>query len=437
MTAPTSSGAGPVRTSLADAWPPPVDAPPIGGGPGTAPGSGSAPAVPGLRLADLIRPVPLPAFLGEDWQRAARHYPSGLGGRGAELLDLASFELLLSTLNRAHEGWLHLVREGSRPVPDRMVDAEGMLRLAPVRAAFRDGHTLYLTKAHRVAAPLMRLGRAVEEDLRGQGVRLRSPVSAHVFLTPPRSRGFPPHRDEHASLVLQLEGTKDWEVYPDVRRPDEPRRPGLVGPGELGGPPTTVRLSAGDALYVPEWWVHAARTGEAHSLHVTLRLFPLRWLDVLRAVLPDLAALDRPVPRAAGGPEAVVRGLCRLLDGDAVRARLPDAVRVLLERMDVPETVLPDDGLGGILAAPRIDAATSLVRAAGMVCTVRRDGEEVRIGYPGGSMSGPVALEPVFRYVATVGRLRPADLPAASGEYDRVGLARELVLAGILRPEAR
>jgi hypothetical protein len=389
-----------------------------------------------LRLADLVLPSSPEAFLRDDWGRAARWFGGNVGEQAQAILDLPAFELLLGTLNRAHEGWLHLARNGRKPVPADMVDAEGMLDLARIRAEFQDGETLYLTKAHRVCVPLMHLCRAVEVDLRALGVWLRAPVSAHVFLTPPRSQGFPPHRDEHGSFILQLEGVKEWDVYEDVEGQNEPRRPGRV---EVSVPPMaqhTFSLTAGDVLYIPEWWVHAARTSDEHSLHVTLRMFPLRWIDLLEAVLPHLSALDQAVPNdSAGTASRISDSLGTLLDSSNVRDQLPALVRRFLERTVVPVTPLPDDGFGTMLTVQQVRSTTWLGKAAGVACAVAADGGTATLAFPGGTLSGPAELETVFEYVAAADRFRAVDLPTARGEYDRTALARKLVLAGILKVE--
>jgi hypothetical protein len=201
-----------------------------------------------MSLSDLTHPTSTQEFLEECWGRRARLFPHSIAGREHELLDLRSFELLIATLPRANESWLHLARDSVKPIPARMLDAEGMLRLPELRAAFRDGETLYLTKAHRVHRPLMNLTRAVELTLESFGVRRRAAVSAHVFLTPPGAQGLRPHRDDHGSLILQLHGSKQWDIHVDERGPDDQRTVGAVGDEALLGRHESFNLESGDVL---------------------------------------------------------------------------------------------------------------------------------------------------------------------------------------------
>jgi len=382
-------------------------------------------------LSDLLRPTTVGSFLDDTWGRAPgvfRHDPGG-----DPLLTLDGFERMLASLNRAHEGWLQLARGGRRVVPAEMVDADGLLDLRQVRAAFRDGETLYLTKAHRLSPSLMRLGRSVEVELAGHGVALRSPVSAHVFLTPPGSQGFPPHQDEHGSIVVQLDGSKEWAVHPPAAT-GEVRRPGGVDLLALG-PPTAYRLDPGDVLYVPEWWAHEARTSSSHSLHVTLRAFPLRWADLVAGLCEMHPGLREALPRGvAGNPKALTELVVELLGSRAFLDPLPGQVEAEVRRRSMPSTVLPDDGLRQQLLLDRIGPDTRLVRSAGMVAQVVEDGGAVTITFPGGAIRGPAALRDVFDEVAASDEVRAADLPLPPGDDDpRLDVVRRMVRDGLLR----
>jgi hypothetical protein len=378
--------------------------------------------------------------LRDTWARATRLYPRSLGETAGEILSLRTFEVMLATLSRAHEGWLHFASGGLKPVPQGMVDEDGMLDLRKIRAAFAGGETLYLTKAERLSPSLMQLCRAVELDLVARGVGLRKPVGSHVFLTPPGSQGFPPHRDEHASFVLQLEGSKQWTVYEPSAEPEAAPgavlRPGGVDPSSLARARAhTHELRAGDVLYMPEWWPHEARTSSAHSLHVTVRVFPLRWMDVLLELCADHPALCEPVPRhAATRPGEALEPLVGVLGSRRFLEPLPGLLEEILRRHEVPRTALPDDGLRQALAIEQVDLDTPLVRSAGASCRVFEAGGQVCIGFPGGVIRGPSLIREVFEYVAGTTSLRPRDLPPIAGrDYDRLGVARTMIRDGLLR----
>lgn len=98
-------------------------------------------------------------------------------------------------------------------------------------------------------------------------------VGANIYLTPPNSQGFAPHYDDIEAFVLQIEGQKEWLLYPP-RSADEVL-PRTSSPdfreNELGEPLFRHILKPGDMLYFPRGWIHQARTVEnQHSLHITL-----------------------------------------------------------------------------------------------------------------------------------------------------------------------
>jgi hypothetical protein len=398
----------------------------------------SPPRATPVSLAYLLRPGTVTDFLGSLWGRAPQLFPRVLEKQAGVILDLAGFESLLASLHHGDEGVLHLARSGGRrSIPRSMLDEDGMLDLRQIRQMFSAGETLYLTKAHRLSPTLMAMCRAIELDLVEHGVALRAPISAHVFLTPPQSQGFAPHRDEHGSFVVQLSGTKQWTIHAEGESLHlAPRRAGgLSRQSWESVERRTFILAPGDVLYVPEWYGHEARTSDEHSLHVTVRMFPLRWTDVLEEVQDALPGLEEAVPRhAMEDPVGLARQLSLLLAPPGLENSLAKALRRRSARLLVPRIVLPDDGLAQAVAHDGIDEKTWLIRTAGTGCRVGADDTATTLYFPGGSVQGPTELRPVFDYVACTQVLRACDLPgAATSRMPALDIVLKLVEGGVLR----
>lgn len=220
----------------------------------------------------------------------------------------------------------YLTREGANVSPERYVrpgasthraaDAPGIAwRLVTLDVdrtidELASGATLSLTSVQRQLP-------AVEALLRRLSRRWTVETSANVYLSGPRARGGL-HHDLHDVLVLQVAGTKTWELHGPPPGWRDPSTIGTAGP-DAG----TVRLEPGDLLHVPGGWPHLVTTGDdAWSLHLTVALRPLT-IDRLGA--DDLA---RPPQRGA-------------LDGNALRDPARFAATVA-ERWDA-ERRLPDD----------------------------------------------------------------------------------------------
>lgn len=111
----------------------------------------------------------------------------------------------------------------------------------------------------------------------------RETVRVNAYLTTGATTGFPLHWDDHDVIVVQVAGTKDWEVrgasrpapmFRDAARNDEP--PVDV---EWSG-----ELRPGDALYIPRGCWHRARCPGGYSLHLTFGFTRRTGVDWLRWV---------------------------------------------------------------------------------------------------------------------------------------------------------
>ncbi|XP_055308948.1 bifunctional lysine-specific demethylase and histidyl-hydroxylase NO66 [Sitodiplosis mosellana] len=102
-------------------------------------------------------------------------------------------------------------------------------------------------------------------------------VGANVYLTPPNSQGFAPHYDDIEAFVLQIEGKKEWTLYPPRSENEKlPRESsGNFEQNEIGEPACQpIILTPGDMLYFPRGWIHQAKTvPNCHSLHITLSVY--------------------------------------------------------------------------------------------------------------------------------------------------------------------
>ncbi|MCB1245920.1 MAG: hypothetical protein KDB69_01485, partial [Acidimicrobiia bacterium] len=93
---------------------------------------------------------------------------------------------------------------------------------------------------------------------------------ANAYISSGEAPGFGSHWDDHDVLIIQLCGTKGWEVYEPVERsPIRPTSPEdvssrLVWAGDV---------HTGDVMYVPRGWGHRVTGSDSLSIHLT---FPLR-----------------------------------------------------------------------------------------------------------------------------------------------------------------
>ena len=128
------------------------------------------------------------------------------------------------------------------------------------------------------------------------GAAWRSACTASIFCTPAHSTGLTWHRDDQHGVVLQVEGTKVWNV--ERAAPAGHWREEALGASFQPDSPVRLELRPGDALYLPPGVAHHPQTQDSASVHVTIGLRQVSVLDVALRLLqaPDMSALrHRPL----------------------------------------------------------------------------------------------------------------------------------------------
>jgi ribosomal protein L16 Arg81 hydroxylase len=177
--------------------------------------------------------------------------------------------------------------------------------LESVLADMRDGATLVLDQLHHREPKLGLLCRLLEPEL-GHGFQ------TNLYLTPPHGKGFTPHWDNHDVFVLQVLGSKHWQIEKERRTfPAMGESMGDDG-RELRGGLTSFTIKQGDLIYIPRGYVHAAECGSEPSLHITFGVTAIFLEDLLHATIKAAVKKD-PRLRAAlplgfmrGGGERIV-----------------------------------------------------------------------------------------------------------------------------------
>ena len=254
----------------------------------------------------------------------------------------------------------------------------------------RDGATLILDAVNE-------LGGALQMLCDGLANEFSAASQTNLYACWGTSQGFDVHWDDHDVFVIQLEGTKRWSLYGVTRR--APLRKDFshdhLRPAE---PHEDIVLEAGDMLYLPRGYWHAASGLGVPSLHLTVGLTRKTGHDFL-AWLSDQA-----------------------LAHDAVRADLP------LES---------DDATLGNHIAAILASAVSNTDPADLGRRFRRHAEARRNHRPQPSFpciaQAAFAFEPTTRIVLSRGaiHLRAASQPSAFILSHR-GI--EYTLASSLRP---
>ncbi len=379
-------------------------------------------------------------FAAEHWSRTpllsrAKELPAPFD----DLLSVADVDELVADRALRTPFFRTVSEGGSLPLPVRTVTA-GARRIGDLvdgdalAAQHTDGATLVLQSVHRMHPPVARFCRDLAAEL-GHATQ------CNAYITPAgEHQGFDFHHDTHDVFVLQVSGRKRWIVHePVVRLPlaSQPQA-GAHLVREGAEPLLDVELEAGDVLYLPRGYVHAALTTDEHSVHLTVGVLSTTWHDVLSDVV-SLAAREESFRDAL--PVQPVDGLARSLPELLRRAaawveQLPPAEveQVVRRRLERAVPVEPLPLLATAAALRSLDPATPLRPRRGLSAAVRVDGGSLVLTLPGKTVTLPAFVEPAVRRLLDH-PCTPADL--LLGGLDEAGalvLARRLLREGAVLP---
>jgi ribosomal protein L16 Arg81 hydroxylase len=367
-------------------------------------------------------------FFDEIWERNAALY-RGAPGSFDKLLTLQQLESLIASAACESSPRLNVVDKVARSLTD-IQDAAGSVSM--VFRLYQEGNTLLLTELQRHWRPIARWCRELESELLALGVPLSQRIGANAYLTPQRAQGFSLHYDDHCVFIVQLHGSKQWQVCAPIDELPVERCTPETAMDRVGPPILETVLQAGDVLYIPRGFPHAARTSDESSLHLTLSLHTVTWVSLVQEALRGHPELRRSVPRNAPDREDVQqyfdRELREVLQVHDLRERLERRLGELVARL----APLPHDRIRAIDGAAVVGEQTRVRRVAGALCAIQRDGEQVALRIPGTTLRLPAAMEQALTFIARTPAFSPAELPRGRARFDAVELVRILINEGLL-----
>jgi lysine-specific demethylase/histidyl-hydroxylase NO66 len=322
--------------------------------------------------------------------------------------------------------WTRRGRTGSTSLDD-LADGSRVLE------RFAEGATIVLQSLHRWWPPLGRFCRELE-------LVLGHATQANAYLTPGGAAGLAPHHDTHDVFVLQLAGTKHWDLREPLVEAPLPRH---HSEHERAAEQPVVRqidLRPGDCLYLPRGFIHSATAQEATSLHLTIGVLTTTAHDVLRALVDRAAEVPtfrRTLPPGFATGDAdgtrIVQELVAELGawlGQVEAAEVADELRAGFWSRRRP---LLDGQLLELVTLDELDDDALLRRRPGNRCEVEASSEEVTLTLADRQVHLPAALAGVVARLLDGAPHRVGDLADLMDGPSRLVLARRLVREGVLQ----
>ncbi|TDQ45877.1 JmjC domain-containing protein [Actinorugispora endophytica] len=362
---------------------------------------------------------------------------------GAETVEpLLTFDALSDILSthQLEPPRLRLHRAG-RPVPvadytdpgEASGAARRLVRPEALYRQLREGASLVLDGVDRLHPPV----RAATDDL----MRLvRERAQVNLYLIWGDSHGFDTHWDDHDTFVVQLAGTKKWQVHGQGTRPypmkadtDHTHR----------APDTTVWegvLRPGQVLHVPRGWWHTVTGNGDVSMHLTFgftRATGIDWAHSLLGRLQDVEFARTDLPRFASAEERrkhrheLVRHLVDLAEQHGLDSFLAERD----ERFPRRQSFALPWAVDGSAPGPDTTVEFTPILPPALV----RDGTKIALAVSGRRYTFPCAAEPLLAALSEARVLTVAELAERAGtdQDTAAALVRVLVrhqLALLRRP---
>lgn len=390
-------------------------------------------------LAWLLAPNALDVFLTENWERE----PLVLSRKDPEYYrELLTFDDVNDFMSRndIRYPYLRLVKNGKElPLIDYADDFvygnnifPGLLDNDKIFHHYAQGATLSFQIFQKCMEELSRFCNALE-------ARLRFQTQVNIFVTPPDSKGFTAHYDDHSFFIFQIAGKKHWKLYGNpVELPIQEFRSSAVTP-ELEES-REITLVAGDLLYLPRGFYHEAYTSNETSVHITLGVFPFTWVQVLQRLL-DQAKQDVNFRRAPG--DFLIPGVAPTVlqeQFEALLKKLGSAeveplFQSLFEQTASKQIVDGRDRLQDLSRLGSLNEGSWIFKRP-VLWTLHADAGGARLTFYDKTIRFPATVETTLSEILSLTRFRPCDLGADLDPVSRLNILRKLIKEGLLGLES-
>src|SRR5260221_2329994 len=179
-------------------------------------------------LDNLFSPISSNDFIKNYFGKSFLHV-QGTKGRFKRLVPWSELNRILEK-NRLEPPRLKLFQSGKPIAPDKYLatlgDMGSLLKAAELTNLLAQGATLIVNAFEDLYEPVRELALSLERVFRIN-------IQVNLYASWRTDQGFPLHYDDHDTVILQIAGSKHWEVYrptllypleetKDVKRAEEP-----------------------------------------------------------------------------------------------------------------------------------------------------------------------------------------------------------------------
>jgi hypothetical protein len=256
---------------------------------------------------------------------------------------------------------------------------------------------------------------------------LGHPAQVNAYYTPRAAQGLPVHHDTHDVFVLQVSGEKRWLVYEPALELPLRNQKYTAEMGSPGEPVHDLVLRPGDMLYLPRGWLHEALTSESDSLHLTVGVNVVTWLDAFKSALEecgDELGFRRSI--GDGGVDELVDVLRGRLTTDAVERRAA-------EKLARTRRPIRDGQLSQLRAIEELDVDSEVELRETVLVHASEHNGSFELTFDGKEVAFPARIRDEVSWILERDEaFTAADLPGDLDDESRLVLVRRLVREGLL-----
>ncbi|MEH2214509.1 cupin domain-containing protein [Nostoc sp.] len=389
-----------------------------------------------LDFERLVNPIEVPTFFNEYWEKRPLVIPRSELDYYGDLLSMKDIDSII-WFTRCKLLGVELAKDEYRVPPGspgigKYISRDGVPDLNQLYSSYSQGYSFTINDLHDRWQPVSIFRRNLE-------VFFNYPVTVNMFMTPPNTQGFAPHFDTHEVFILQVEGSKLWNIYNSpIDLPLVSNQKDLPKSREGLGEPLQICLNAGDLLYMPRGYIHEARTSDTFSLHLTVGVHVFRWSDLMLSAVKLLTQRDvrfrqsLPVGFLQQGEvhESLQDQYQELLQLLADKSQVEDAVEEIAERFLLESPPLADEHFYQLENINNLNLDTIVKKRAGICRVVKKQGRVV-LQFTGNSVTGPESTERAFRFIVDTQEFPIKALPGLT-DNSKLTLVRRLIREGLL-----
>ncbi|MFK7893959.1 MAG: cupin domain-containing protein [Granulosicoccus sp.] len=375
----------------------------------------------------ILEPMTLDQFFSGYWESQALHVSRNDSDYFTSLLAVSDLETVLAS-KELYFPAVQLTQKGREIQSGDYTDAQQRilgLRLLQLHA---EGATVVLSRAQNLFASLDRLCHEVTRLLKMR-------CQTNVYFSPPSRQGFNAHYDTHDVFILQLQGEKTFHFYGeavDLPFVDDTFDRSVISPTE---PTESIRLRAGDTLYIPRGVVHDAVAEEHGSLHITLGVFPVVMRDLMQSVVQVVAENDRRCRQAvipfAEDKAQLQTQLRAMADAMANPQWLEEALLRQQEELSLSVSQDPTGAMSRIRASDDMTGDTVLKLRSCAVIDTQTANETLFVYVFGQVLEFEKPMADAVQFIMNEDSFRAADLAMLS-EQQQLALCQRLLRENLL-----